>query len=113
MANWGIFIGWKRPHTGKEAGANAKFGEFAGYCAKLVAEKQIENFEPVLLTPHGGDLNGFFLMRGERGKLNALKESNQFKEWITWGSIYLDGFGLTECALGDTVMEEVARYGRL
>src|SRR5262249_38718687 len=38
----------------------------------------IESFEPVALEPHGGDLQGFLLVRGDREKLNALRSSEDF-----------------------------------
>jgi len=37
-------------------------------------------FDAVFLDPHGGDLNGFFLIRGESAKLDALVAT---AEWLT------------------------------
>lgn len=39
----------------------------------IVARKgEIDGFDPVLLDAHGEDLNGFFLIKGDRRKLDAL-----------------------------------------
>lgn len=112
-ANAGILIGWDRARAGREAAAVGGFGEWMSYVQKLQAEKQIDSFEPVMLNPHGGDLNGFTLIRGERAKLNQLRESDQFKDWVSWGAFNLDGFGVLDCALGDEIGQMMARFGKL
>src|SRR5215510_6194963 len=101
MASSGMLVGWNRANQGKETVAIGKFGEYVGYLNKLVAEKHIEGFEPVLLRPHGGDLNGFFLIRGDAAKLAALRTTDQWKDWEVAGSFYLTGFGVIECALAE------------
>jgi hypothetical protein len=113
MSNAGLLIGWSRSVHGKEQASLAKFGEFTGYVAKLQAEKHIESFEPVLIRPHGGDLNGFFLVRGDATKLAALRQTEHWKEWETWGSLFLEGFGVTDCMLGGEVADAIARMGKV
>jgi len=62
MANQALFLGWNRPARGREEQAMKLWGKTMEYYGKLQAEGRIESFEPVLLTAHGGDLNGFFLI---------------------------------------------------
>jgi hypothetical protein len=38
----------------------------------------IEDFEVVLLEPHGGELEGFVLIRGEKESLARLRSSSEF-----------------------------------
>ena len=65
MANHAIFIGWNRPVAGREQQAMKLWGKCMEYYGKLLADSRVESFEPVLLSPHGGDLNGFILIRGD------------------------------------------------
>jgi len=44
----------------------------------------------VLLNPTGGDLTGFFLIRGEPGKLAALTGSPEWVQHITRAMLHLD-----------------------
>jgi len=37
------------------------------------AEGEIESFEMVLLEPHGGELGGFILLRGDQDKLARIR----------------------------------------
>jgi hypothetical protein len=59
MAAAGLFVGWGAPITGREAKGLEVFNESVQYWGKLQQDGKIESFEVVLLTPHGGDLEGF------------------------------------------------------
>ncbi|MGD0441518.1 MAG: hypothetical protein ABSB52_12955 [Acidimicrobiales bacterium] len=113
-----LFIGWNRPARGREAAATAIFGEGVQYFGELKARGEIESFEPFLLEVHGGDLNGFFLVRGERAKLDHLRDDEQFQRWIIRASLNVDGVGVISALAGDLLgrgmsiyIEESARLG--
>ena len=61
-----VFMGWDRPSRGHEAAATALFQEFAEYLGGQQQAGTIQSFESVFLNPHGGDLNGFTLIRETR-----------------------------------------------
>jgi hypothetical protein len=44
--------------------------------------KFFERLEVVGLTPHGGDLNGFFLLIGDRAKLDELRRTDEFEAFV-------------------------------
>jgi hypothetical protein len=110
MSNAGLLVGWTRAYTGKEQVALNKFGEYLGYLTKLVTEKHIDSFEPVIVRPHGGDLNGFILVRADAAKLATLRQSDQWKDWEALGSVLLQGFGVIECGLGNGVADFMGRF---
>ena len=78
MADHGIFVGFGTPTRGRENGATKVFTEFGQYLGAQQAQKNIESFEPVFLQAHGGDLGGFFLIKGEREKLDRMIASEHF-----------------------------------
>jgi hypothetical protein len=69
MADRVLFIGWNRPVVGREQQAMELWQKAMEYYGKLQADGRIESFEPVILTAHGGDLNGFVMLRGGAEKL--------------------------------------------
>ena len=75
MADAAILIGWNEPKPGRESMAAQLFADTMKYYTTLVEQRAIESFEPVILTRHGGDFNGFILLRGEAAKLDALQRS--------------------------------------
>jgi hypothetical protein len=107
-----LFIGWKLPVVGREANALELFGSFVGYLAKQETAGTVDSFEPCLLSPHGGDLDGFILVRGERDKLSALRHSEEFEELVSRCLISVDGFGVVEAYIGDSVGRQLQRYAK-
>ena len=88
-----VFVGWNRPTTGHEQIATALFQEFMQYLGGQQQAGTIQSFESVFLNPHGGDLNGFTLIRGDSGKLDALLSSEAWETYMTRAGLLMDGFG--------------------
>lgn len=108
-----IFLGWNRQVPGREKISTEHFQEFVGYLTKLQQEGAIDSFEPVLLSPHGGDLNGFFLIRGDNEALNALQASDEWLTHQTRGGQHTEGLGVVRGATGEQVMEWMNRWTSL
>ena len=113
MATDVIFMGWNRAVPGREAQAGQHFQEYLGYLGKLQQTAQIESFEAVLLSPHGGDLNGFFLLRGDSAKLNALPETTEWVTHVTRANVNLEGFGTVRGVTGEGVMAWMATWAEV
>ncbi len=78
MADNVLFIGWNRSVKGREQQAMQLFQKVIEYYGGLKADGRIESFEPVMLAAHGGDLNGFFLLKGEVEKLDEVRRDDTF-----------------------------------
>ena len=78
MADHVLLIGWNRSIVGREQQAVQLFQKTVEFYGKLQAEGRIESFEPVLLSAHGGDLNGFFLLKGEAKKIAEVRGDETF-----------------------------------
>jgi hypothetical protein len=105
-----IFVGWQYPARGREVAAQELFGQALGYYAKLQQEGKIESFEPVLLDPHGGDLSGFILVRGEPEKLDAVARSDEFIALNTRAAYLVDGFGVVRASIGEGLAKRMALW---
>jgi hypothetical protein len=82
MPKGALFVGWGAIIPGREKSASMVLAEAMSYLQRLAAEGLIESIEVVLLEPHGGDLEGFVLIKGERGKLADLRVDESFIEVI-------------------------------
>ena len=58
MADAALFIGWGQVVRGREKRAVQVFNESVEYWGGLQGDGKIEDFEVVLLAPHGGDRGG-------------------------------------------------------
>ena len=110
MADAGLFIGWGEVVRGRETDAIEVFNETLAYYGRLQEEGTIENFEPVFLEPHGGDLNGFILIRGDAEKLASLRVSEEFVQIATRATLIVDNFGIVGADLAERLQRQVEYY---
>lgn len=110
MSSNTIFFGWSRSLPGREHLSAEHFQQFVLYLADLQQAGSIAGFEPVFLEPHGGDLNGFFLIRGEPTKLDALQASDEWVTHMTRAMLHLDGSGAVRGLMGDLVNQRMALW---
>jgi hypothetical protein len=113
MANAALFIGWNRPVPGREAQALESFQAFMNYLGKCQTEKKIESFEPVIIEAHGGDLNGFCLVRGDRNQLHTLRGSDEWQKLWMQGTWTMNQLGVTEAFIGEGMQTRMAQIAKL
>jgi hypothetical protein len=111
MAEAGLFIGWGAPVRGRETVGLGVFNEAIQYWGTQQGAGAIESFEVVILEPHGGDLAGFFLIRGSLDQLDALRRSDDYRTLITRATMIVEGVGAVGAFLGDGLGPAVERYG--
>jgi hypothetical protein len=109
MANDALFIGWGAVVRGREQKAMQVFGETVEFWGRAQQDGRIESFEPILLEPHGGDLAGFMLIRGQRARLDEIRGSDEFQRIVARAATIVDGVGVVG-AVGD---ERLARQLQL
>ncbi len=112
MVDTGLVVGWDRPVAGKERVAVELFGTFTGYLNKLQKDGTIESWEPVLLDPHGGELNGFILIRGERTRLDEVVATDDFRTYVVRGEMALERFGVVHAEIGPAVPRQMTLYSK-
>lgn len=103
-----IFFGWHRSLPGRESLSGAHFQDFSKYLGERQAAGDIEGFEPVLLEPNGGRVDGFFLIRGEPRKLSDLTSSPEWIQHVTRAMLHLDGTAVVRGVTGAGVGERMA-----
>ena len=113
MADRVLFIGWNRPVVGREQQAMQLFQKVMEFYAKLQADGRIESFEPVMLGAHGGDLNGFFMLKGSAEKLAEIREDDTFMNQVTEANFCLEGFGVIIGYIGEGLNDVFSRWSKL
>ncbi|CAN5683896.1 MAG: hypothetical protein H0T97_00600 [Actinobacteria bacterium] len=110
MADAGLFVGWGEVVRGRESDAIELFNEILAYYGRLQEEGTIEGFEPVFLEPHGGDLGGFILIRGNVDKLASLRVSEEFTQLAIRATLHVDGFGVVGADLAERLQRQMEYY---
>ncbi len=114
MAGEVLFIGWGSVIPGREQRALDLFQEVMAYNGRLQQEGRIESFEACVLGPHGGDLDGFMMLRGERTSLAQIRFDEEFERLIARATGLLNRVGVIPAYTGEAlgrlmgVFQEVA-----
>lgn len=108
-----LFIGWNRPVPGREKAALEVFRSSLAYYNELKASGQVASVEPVLLAPHGGDLNGFIVLKGDAAKLDAVRQADKFRDLMTKAALNVLGMGVIEGWSGESMTKQMERYASI
>lgn len=111
MPDAALFIGWGPAVRGRERQSLQVFNEVLAYYARLQQSGEISSFEAVGLEPHGGDLVGFLLVRGDRDKLTRLRGSEEFLRLNNRGALVVDHLGVVTAFVGDDLQRLYADFG--
>ncbi len=110
MADAALFIGWGQVVRGREKRAVQVFNESVEYWGGLQGDGKIEDFEVVLLAPHGGDLAGFALLRGSQDQISALRADEEFERRITRADLIIDSQGVIDALVGEGIARGMGQY---
>jgi hypothetical protein len=110
MAGEALFLGWGPVVRGREQKALQVFQETIEYYGRLQQEGRIDSFEPVLIAPHGGDLAGFVLLRGDRAKLDEVRSSEEFERAVTRAATIVDNVGVINAFTGEALGQAMGRF---
>ncbi len=110
MANAALFVGWGQTVRGRETKALQVFNDSQVYYARLQQEGKIESFETIILQPHGGDLAGFVLLRGERATLDQIISSTEFQTLTVRANMIADNVGVISAAIGSELADGLGRF---
>ncbi|CAN5789192.1 hypothetical protein BH24ACT25_BH24ACT25_10140 [soil metagenome] len=110
MADVGLFIGWGAPVRGREAKGLDVFNEAVGFYGKCQEDGRVASFDGVLLEPHGGDLAGFFLLRGSTEQIGSLRSSEDFLQLMTRAGLIVEGLGVVGAFHGESLGQQIGTY---
>jgi predicted GNAT superfamily acetyltransferase len=110
MADEALFIGWGDVVRGRERKAVEVFNESIQYYGQLQQDAMIESFEAWFLAPHGGDLAGFILVRGERERLDEVQRSPEFELLQTRAGMIVDRVGVVSAYTGEALSRLMGQF---
>jgi hypothetical protein len=110
MADAGLFIGWGEVVRGREDRALDVFNETIEYYGQLQSDGRIESFEVALLEPHGGELQGFVLLRGSEDQIDTVRREEDFQRLMTKASLLVDDLGLIPAYIGEGLGRAMSIY---
>jgi hypothetical protein len=110
MADFGLFIGFGYPVRGREQQAAQVFGEAVELWTRWQEEGQIESWEAAFLEPHGGDLGGFFVLRGDRDAIARARSSDDLAQLSMRAQLTVENFGVVGLETGARIEEQMGNF---
>ena len=110
MADAGLFIGWGEIVRGREDRALDVFNETLEMYGTLQSDGRIEDFEVALLDPHGGELQGYVMLRGSEDQIDAVRRDEDFQRLMTKASLLVDDLGIIGASIGEGLGRAIAIY---
>ena len=102
-----LIIGWNRAVPGRELACAELLGTVSTYYEKLQKQGKITGWEPIFMTQHGGDFNGFILVRGTQTNLDAIQHDDEFIEHNLRAAHCLQNFGVVTAYVGAPTIHEM------
>lgn len=112
MSHNALVIGWNRAQPGREKQTLEHFQEFLGYLGKQQANGNIKSFTPVVMEPHGGDLNGFVLVQGETAGLRKMFDEDQWQDHVARAQAHMQGFGVIRAGVDKELEKRMQRWAK-
>ena len=81
--------------------------EFYG---QLQADGRIEDFEVALLDPHGGELQGYVMLRGSEEQIDSVRRGEDFQRLMTKASLIVDDLGIIGASIGEGLGRAISIY---
>jgi hypothetical protein len=113
MAEAALYIGWGGPTHGREKQALEIFNQSMQYYGRLQQEGKLENVEVAILNPTGGDVGGFFLLRGTAQQVDSLRRDDEFQELISRVQLIADGLRITDAIVDEAIAEQIGRFDKV
>jgi hypothetical protein len=110
MADFGLFVGFGYPVRGREQKAAQVFSEAVELWARWQQEGQIESWDAAFLEPHGGDLGGFFVLRGDRDAIARVRASDDLVRLSMRAQLTVENFGVVGLETGGRIQEQMGNF---
>jgi hypothetical protein len=110
MADHGLFLGFGWPVRGREQNAAKVFNEAVELWTRLQDEGAIESWDAIFLEPHGGDLGGFFIVRGERDRIAQIRVSDDLERLTTRAQLIVENFGVVGAQMGGAIATQMQLF---
>src|SRR5438094_9995547 len=107
MTDAALFIRWGGAAAGRERQSVELFAESLKYLSGLVSQGKVKSVEPFFLEPHGGDLDGFFVVRGDLQELNKIRGEEEFQRLATRAQVVVQGFGVIGAITGERLNQHM------
>ena len=71
------------------------------------------NFEVAILNPTGGDVGGFFLIRGTAQQMDTLRRDDEFQVLLNRVQLIADGLRVADAIVDEAIAQQITRFDKV
>ena len=110
MADTLLFIGWGEPARGREEWGLEVFNEVVGMYGRMQQEGRIESFDVGILSPTGGDLDGYILVKGSAEQIAAVQTDPDYERTLAEATLCVQGLRIIPGACNEGIAHQMDVY---
>lgn len=110
MAEAALCTVFGEPVPGREKQALEVYGETLQYWGRLKEEGKIEGFDVAVLAPSGGDLNGFFLVRGTAEQIDSVRRTKEYQQLLNRVQLIASHLRVTDAFVDEGLAQIMSQY---
>src|SRR5262245_47624623 len=108
-----LFISYDFPKVGRELAAMELVTSMSAFLEKEQKSGTIHSVDTVSLTPAGGGIGGFILVRGDERAIEELRLSEELTDMMLRGNLFMEEFSVIDGVTGERNRNWLGRMANL
>jgi hypothetical protein len=110
MAEAALCTVWGDPVPGREKQALDVYSDVVQYWARLQQEGKIEHFDITVLTPTGGDVTGFLVVRGTAEQIDSVRRTKEYQQLLTRVQLAVSHLRVNDAYVDEGLAQIMGQY---
>jgi hypothetical protein len=98
------------PVPGREKQALNVYNDTMQYWGRLQQEGKIERFDITVLTPTGGDVNGFIVVRGTAEQIDSVRRTKEFQQLLNRVQLVVSHLRVNDAYVDEGLAQIMSQY---
>ena len=110
MADAALCTMFGDPVPGREKQALNVYNDTMQYWGRLQQEGKIERFDVVVLTPTGGDVTGFIVVRGTADQIDSVRRTKEFQQLMQRVQLVVSHLRVNDAYVDEGLVQIMGQY---
>ncbi|HET7666176.1 MAG TPA: hypothetical protein VFK56_08915 [Mycobacterium sp.] len=98
------------PVPGREKQALSVYNDTMQYWGRLQQEGKIERFDVTVVTPSGGDVTGFIVVRGTAEQIDSVRRTKEFQQLINRVQLVVSHLRVNDAYVDEGLVQIMGQY---
>ena len=110
MAEAALCTVFGEPVPGREKQAVNIYADTLQYWGRLQQEGKIERFDVTVLSPSGGDVTGFIVVRGTAAQIDSVRRTKEFQQLLNRVQLVVSHLRVNDAYVDEGLAQIMSQY---